>query len=155
MESDLAHNEPMVIKPPNPFYRSFPFLAVGGVLVLVILLTGIYTFWQKSPTSTQNTQDQEKPLKGLVGTVQAVDTNNNIITVASEDKTDSYQVSNDVLISQLVLGVKTEEMKQFSMATTVLYLEDLAKKKGTEVYLVFDPNGKHVTQIQIYPKQRP
>ncbi len=157
MDPDNAQNEPMVIKTATPFYKSFKFLTGIGLALLLIFVLGGVAFLQKSsPAPSDIAQDESIiPLKGLIGTVEAVDTKSSLITVKSEAKTKSYQVSNDVLISQMVLGAKSEEqsMKQFSLPTEILYLEDLAKKKGVEVYLVFDQNGKNVTQIQMYPNK--
>lgn len=158
MDPNIAQNEPTVIKLPIPFYKSLPFLAGGGILVFIVLSFSLYNLFKiySAKSTTQIVQEkQEKPLKGLTGIVQTVDINNNMLTIKEKDKTNSYQVSNDVLISQLVLGIKRgEEMKQFSLPTEIFYLEDLAKKKGSEVYLVFDSNDQKVIQIQMYPKER-
>ena len=157
MDSNITQSEPMVIVKTAPLYKSIKFLAGVGIFLFVLLGFGGFTFLQKYTTPLNSTplsqSEENKPIKGLIGTVEAIDKNSNMLTIKGDDqKQASYQVSNDVLISQLVLGVKSEEMKQFSMPTETLYLEDLAKKKGTEVYLVFDSNGEKVVQIQIYPK---
>ena len=44
-------------------------------------------------------------------------------------------------------------MKQITIPTEILYLEDIKKKKGEQVYLVFDTKSQNVTQIQIYSKK--
>ncbi len=157
MDPNATQGEPMVIIKPAPFYKSIKFLTGIGVLVFLLISFSLYNFFKKSLPSQQIQLAEKqsiKPLRGLVGIVQAIDTNKNMITVKSKDeKPSSYQVSNDVLISQLVLGAKSnEEMKQFSMPSETVYLEDLAKKKGAEVYLVFDSKGQKVIQIQMYPK---
>ena len=156
MDSNIAQNEPMVIVKTAPFYRSIKFLSGVGIFSLVLLGFGGFSFLQKyttPPSSTLTQSGESKPIKGIIGTVEAIDKSSNMLTIKDQDqKQASYQVSNDVLISQLVLGVKSEEMKQFSMPTETLYLEDLTKKKGAEVYLVFDSNGQKVVQIQMYPK---
>ena len=154
--------EPTVIaKPETPFFFTPKFLG-GGAVLLVLLLIGFGSFvmlrkqpsTQPSPSQIAQ-KEQPKPIKGLIGIVQAVDTRNNMITVKEKDHTNSYQVSNDVLISRMILGIKSKDndMKQFTIPTEILYLEDLAKKKGSEVYLVFDSNAKNVIQIQMYPKK--
>lgn len=153
-------NKPVVLISITPLYKSFKFLAGMGFLALIILGFGLMTILQRYTTSPKFTPVAEitrekatKPLKGLIGTVLAVDGKQNMITVKSKDGSQSYPVSNDVLISQMILGIKSEEMKQFTIPTEILYLEDLKKKKGVEVYLVFDAKSQNVTQIQMYPKK--
>ncbi len=157
MDPNIAQNEPMVIKTDTRFFKSFKFQAAAGAIILLIFSLGGLIFLQRSSTPSQPAElaDRSTPKKGLIGIVEAVDADNSLITVKEKDQTQSYQVSNDVLISRIVLGVKTEEqaMKQFTLPTEILYLEDLQKKKGEEVYLVFDQKGKLVTQIQMYPNK--
>lgn len=147
------------IKPQTPFYKSLPFLIGTGLLVLIAVGWGIYLLIipKSSPTPVPAKVAEEpsiKPLKGLIGIVEAVDKDNSMITVKSETEKKSFPVANDVSISQIVLGVKMiEEGKQITLPTEILYLEDLIKKKGEEVYLVFDINGQEVIQIQIFPKK--
>lgn len=160
MDSNIAQSEPMVIVKNAPFFKSAKFLTGIGVLFFLLIGFGAFNFLQRYTTpfkSSPLTQEEVKPIKSLVGTVEAIDRSNNMLTIKDQDqKPASYQVSNDVLISQFVLGVTSgEEMKQFSVPSEVLYLEDLAKKKGAEVYLVFDTQGQKVVQIQMYTRKKP
>lgn len=152
-------NQPeVIVKPENPFYLNPKFLATGLGLILVLIALGGYSFLQSKPTLPQTQQIAQskpiKPLKGLIGTVLAVDSQKSTLTVNSQGKDVSFPVSNDVLISQIVFKLNNTPGKQFSLPTTILYLEDLEKKKGEEVNLVFDDTGERIVEIQMYNKQR-
>lgn len=159
MDSNIAQNEPMVILKTAPFYRSRRFLIGIGVLVLALISVGGFFTYRKLtvkpplPQPQITEKQQIKPLKSVLGILQTVDVNRNVVTLKSQTQNPTpYQVTNSVVISQISAGIVGKEMQQSSTPITTLTLQQLAKKKGTEVYLIFDPKGEKVVQIQIYLK---
>lgn len=152
----VPNGEPVVIaKPESPFFLNPKFLAVGLGIILVLIALGGYSFLQSKPTPPQPQQIAKpiKPLKNLVGTIETIDSKKSMITIKnSHGENLTFPVSQDVLVSQIVLGAKAEEGKQITLPTDILYLEDLKNKNGAEVYLVFDDVGTNVIQIQIHSK---
>lgn len=171
-------DESMVVIKSTPFYkqdwqqlidfRSRKFFVGMGVLLGLVVAGSFFTYRQFT-TSTTSLQEQTqtaqtestKPIGSLLGIIRAIDTSKNVLTVQinSADKSKggsfkSYLVSNDVLVTQQVLGVKKEEMKQSNLPTEILVLSSLKKKNGTEAYLVFDEKGEKVVQIQMYARKK-
>ncbi len=155
----IPNQEPtVIIKSEAPFFLSPKFLIPSGFVLFLLLATGIGSFLlkvtpSKLPPAQMAREKPIKPLKGLIGTVLAVDSQKSILTVNSEGKQASFPVSNEVLISQIVFKLSDTPGKQFSLPTTILYLEDLENKKGEEVNLVFDETGEKIAEIQMYNKQ--
>lgn len=170
-------DESMVVIKSTPFYkqdwqqlidfRSRKFFVGMGVLLGLVVAGSFFTY--QFTTGTTSPQDQTqtaqvqsvKPIGSLLGIIRAIDTSKNILTVQINDADKnkggsfkSYLVSNDVLVTQQVLGVKKEEMKQFSVPTEILVLSSLKKKNGAEAYLVFDEKGEKVVQIQMYTRKK-
>ena len=78
----------VLAKTTSPFYRSFKFLSGIGILFFILMSFGIYNMFQKTSTPLKPQAVAEKPikpLKGLIGTVLAVDGKQSTITVKSKD----------------------------------------------------------------------
>lgn len=140
-----------IMKPKIPFYRSPYFLTI----VLISILLAISFFVTKKPpfkTSENEQVKQIKPLKSVPGMIEAVDVATNTVTIIYEGKQYSYQVANNLLISEITHNVDIAEGQQVSLPLKILDLSEIKNKKGELIYLIFNVTGDKVDQIQIYNK---